>query len=123
MNQYQNVAADNGRSKFMKVSATGALTELYFTSKRATVPLGGSLRIPTVSASATLTEQKNVAAAGETPVYLGNSVKLTYNIVAGDASALVALRAELNRVMDAAIEDYNLNNGFVPTPAATFTQV
>lgn len=117
---YQNVAADNGRSKFVAVLPSGALRELYFTAKRANVPLGNGYRSNTAAAGVTITEQKNVALVDEAPVYLGNSMKLTYNIVAGDASAFDALETELLRVLGIARASFNLDNGLVPPTSATF---
>lgn len=120
---YQNVSAENGRSKFVKVQPNGALDELFFTGKRSNVPLGNGYRANTAASGITLVRQHNVAGAGETPIYLSNSVKLTYNIVAGDSTAFDELEVEVLRVMAIARTQYQLDNGLVPPTAATFPKV
>lgn len=120
---YQNVAAENGRSKFVKVQPNGALDELFFTGKRSNVPLGNGYRANTAASGITIVRQHNIAAIDETPIYLSNSVKLTYNIVAGDSTAFDELEAELLRVMAIARTQYQLDNGLVPPTAATFPTV
>lgn len=120
---YQNVSAENGRSKFIKVKPDGTLDELYFTAKRTSLPIGGGVRVNTASAGLTLNSQVNVASEGEIPTLVGNSVKVTFNIKSGDAAALTALRAEVNRVLDVALAQYNLGQGLVPPTAATFPVV
>lgn len=120
---YQNVSADNGRSKFVKVQPDGSLRELFFTGKRNNVPLGNGYRATTAASGVTIVDQRNVAAVGESPVFLGNSLKLTYNIVAGDASQFDALETELLRVLAIARTQYQLDNGLVPPTAATFAVV
>lgn len=120
---YQNVSAENGRSKFIRIKPDGTLDELYFTAKRTSLPIGGGSRVNTASAGLTLNSQVNVAPVGEIPQLVGNSVKVTFNILSGDSAALTALRTEINRVLDAAIAQYNLGQGLVPPTAAAFTSV
>ena len=119
--QYQNTSFAAGRSAFVHVNPQGANDELIFQAKTSMVPVLGG-KIAMTSASITLNRAKEVTAVATGPSSsVNNSVKLSYNIVKGDAGAFDALEAEVLRVLALARTKYNLDAGLVPTGTADFT--
>lgn len=52
---------------------------------------------------------------------VNNSIRIKCTFIQADAAQLTAMRAEVNRLMDLAIAQYNFTVGFVPPLSATLT--
>jgi len=118
---YQNVSVEDGRSKFVQVEPVGTLSELIFTAKRASVPLGSGIRVNVANAVATLNRKVNVAADGDVPVYFTRGIKLSFNDL-GDTASIDEMLADLLAFVATARASYNLDNGLVPPSSVTFTE-
>lgn len=117
---YQNTAFAAGKSTFAQVNPQGANSVVTFGSSVANVPVPGG-RVQMVANQVTLVVPVNVAASGETPHYLNESVKISTNSVKG-GSSIASVLAEALRLHGLAVTEYNLNNGLVPTGAAILDQ-
>lgn len=119
---YQIVSFAANKAQFVRISQAGN-DEILFGSKVSMVPVTGG-RVSMTSGSVTLNTPKSVTPAeGVVESSVNNSLKISFNIVKGDLTALTALRLEADRLLDAAIADYNLANGLVPTASATFPTI
>lgn len=119
--KYINTTRDKTTSDFARVNPSVDGSTLHFLVKTArpmivgtSVPMvTGSLRL---AVPAPVTSCDPSACSGE----VTESVTLQFNIKAGNSASLVTLRAELNRVFDAAVASYNLADGIVPPATADF---
>lgn len=118
---YQNVTNENGRSKFVGVDNQGNITELYFASKSAQLPIGGGARIAAVSNALTIARQKDVTCQEESCArqFIGNNVKIAYTIEKSDSVAAVALLDEAIRVLGIWRQQH-ADQGILPAPMTTF---
>lgn len=104
---------------FVDPSNEGAVT---FTAKSNVLTVGKT-KVTMVNATARLNQPVSVGTpecdpCGQPSVNSGCEIR--FNVVKGDATNLAALRTELNRLVDAALADYNLLAGLLPPPSATF---
>lgn len=53
---------------------------------------------------------------------INNSLRLKLNFIRGDATAIAAMRTEVNRLLDKALADYYFADGFVPPISSNFAE-
>lgn len=118
--QYQNVGFEANKAIFSDVNTnTAGPNTLVFANADKNAPIAGGARVKMVSGHLTVNQPFEAGEAGSETV-LNESVKLQWNV--RYRGSLVALRAELNRVLDEAIADHNLTSGLVPPVFATFAE-
>lgn len=124
--KYQNVGFAADKSQFIDATSnTAGANSLLFTNTVKLAPLAGGGKKQMASGSITVNLPTSVegTVTGQSATVLNESLKLQWNFGRGDAAKLVALRAEMNRVLDDAIANYNLTMGLVPPVHATFAGV
>lgn len=115
---YQNIGFEAQKSIFADVQSNIAgPNTIVFVNSDKNAPVAGGARVKMVSGHITVNEPFTVGEPGAQTT-LNASVKLQWNCQY--KGSLTALRAEMNRVLDKAIADYNLTSGLVPPVYATF---
>lgn len=120
MTIYQNVGFEPNRSSYVDVSNVAGPNTVAFTNKSVAVPTSvGATKM--VSGAITVTQPFEVDCSEQcNGATLNESVKVQWNIRYANLARLTALRAEVNRVLDAAITDYHICEGLVPPVYASF---
>lgn len=115
--KYQNTAFDGGKSQFVDVTNQAELTftakNVEVSTRSGAVPMSKGVVVVRKQATA-------IVPCNDCPARVTESVKIEFSTVTGDAASLEALRAEVIRVMDAALANYGLGAGLVPPSYATF---
>ena len=118
---YQNVSVDDGRSKFVQVEPDGTLNELTFSAKRTNVPVGGGYRVTAANFQTSFVSKKNIAPAGEVPVYFTESGSVKFNCLSGDTARIDQILDRMIAHLQKARDTYAADNGLVPPASAGFT--
>lgn len=118
--KYQNVAFSGQRSAFADINQTNPLQATFDAREVHVAVKNGSVDM--VRGHVLLQEPFQATVCGETcGTTLTRSLKLEFNVEKGGAS-ISALRVELLRLFDEAVEDYGLAVGYVPPAYANFAQ-
>lgn len=116
--RYQNVGFTSDKSVFIDVQSQSTSEATFTASKVQAAVTGG--RVPMVKGSVALrTDSQAVVCGSECPTSVTESFELKFSVKAG-AENLSALRAEVNRLFDAAQADFALTQGLVPPVYAAF---
>lgn len=120
MATYINTLRDRTSAEYVQTSPSVDGSVLTFTPRQVTPTVNGT-PVKMVKASIRLARPKTVSVCeSDCGVEITSAVELSFNIQSGDTETLSALRAELDRVVDAAIADFQLAYGLVPSGNATF---
>lgn len=116
--QYQNVTFSRNVSQFVDVSNPNENTTT-FRSALINVPVkGGEVKVVKGSVLSQVT--KDVTVCGDVcPASITEQVRVEFNVQQG-AENFEALRLEVNRLLDVAVEQHNMLKGIVPPVYATF---
>lgn len=120
--KYVNTNRGTASSEYMQVEPSVDGSMIRIDTKRVAPVLNGVV-VPMVRVSAILSRPRDVLdpCKGEPAcAQATEAVRIDLNLLYGDSTSCAALRAELNRVLDKAIEDYYVLNGVVPPVDATF---
>lgn len=121
--KYQNIGFAADKASFIDaVTNTAGANSLIFANSVKQAPLAGGAKSPMVSGSLTVNIPTSVT-VDQAVTVLNESLKIQWNFSRGTTASLTALRAEMNRVLDKAIADYNLTMGLVPPVYADFAVV
>lgn len=116
--RYQNIGFNTDKSTF--IGANEPKPEITFSAKRVNVALKNGIA-PMVKATVSLRQEQAVTPCGSTCAEsVMESAQISFSILRGDDASLTALRSELNRLVDAALANYLLTDGYVPPVYAAF---
>lgn len=116
--KYLNTSFTAGTSVFTDLENPKVNTAV-FTASAVKANVNGNI-VPMVRGSLALRQEAQTEVCGNNcPVAVVESVKIDFNVERG-AKNLAALRAEVNRLFDAASETFGFTAGHVPPPQASF---
>lgn len=99
--------------------------EARFTAKATKVVLPSKKAVTVVTQELLFTTPKTLADAECSPCatdVINNSARIKLNFIRGDATAIAALRLEVNRLLDKALASYYFADGFVPPISSNFSE-
>lgn len=116
--QYVNTSRTNADATFVRVAPLLDGSVVVFKSKKTSISKG-QVAATFVAASVRLDQPVSITACETAcPVEFTESMNLSFNVRAG--TPLTTLKTELLRLVDKAVDDYNLSNGLVPPTHASF---
>lgn len=119
---YLNTGVETGKTQFTDVVSNAAGPNVVNIKNKRTAFRVGTTSTTAVSGSISLVEPQAIEGCDPCDKSTFNSsMSIAWNIQAGDATRLAALRLEVDRIFDLMISDFYLDQGL--TPPATSTLV
>lgn len=115
---YQNTEVAPGRTVFIDTAQT-LPSEVTFTASRRNGSIAGKAVVFDRGTIVLRSNQTTTPCGADCPVEVTESVRVEFNVLDGAAS-LANMRAELDRLFDAAVSSYGFSRGLVPPVSATF---
>lgn len=121
MTKYINSTRDRTTASFVQTEPTfdGTVVDFKLTSVNPSV---AGVVVPMVKGLARISKPHPVESCNPNVCSgsINQAVTVEFNLLNGNKTSFEALRTEVNRVIDAAILEYNLLNGIVPPVSAAF---